>query len=82
MISNKTAFEKECGFFMSKFKERGIFMADGGKVIIKIDGDTKPFENSMGTAKDGLNSLNKSFAAIGAVGAAGFAAATKAGMSF
>lgn len=57
-------------------------MADGGKVIIKIDGDVKPFKNSMETAKDGLNSLNKSFAAIGAVGAAGFAAATKAGMSF
>lgn len=55
---------------------------DGGKVIIKIDGDTKPFENSMKSVDEGIGTLNTAFAAVGAAAAAGLAAATKYGMDF
>lgn len=57
-------------------------MADGGKVIIKIDGDIKDFKNSIDHVKGGLNTLNKGFAIAGAAATVAFGAATKVGMEF
>lgn len=57
-------------------------MADGGRVVIKIDGDTKPFESSMDSVQKGIGGFNKAFAAVGAAGIAGLTVATKVGIDF
>ena len=59
---------------------------NGGEVLIRINGDPKDFESamkkSMKDATSAVGGLNKAFAAVTAAGVAGFAACTKAGMSF